>query len=65
MYLVWLGVGHNLLRKIHQRHFGGLVLLDEAGSFNQYTLLNMLIATLSGSNQFLWNRDADVIEQVL
>lgn len=45
-------------------HFVGFLLLDEADSFNQYKLLKMLIATLSGSNQSLLNRDANIVEKV-
>ena len=47
------------------RHSVGFFLLDEADSFNQYKLLKMLIATLSGGNQSLLNRDANVVEKVL
>lgn len=46
-------------------HSVGFFLLDEADSFNQYKLLKMLIAMLSGSNQSLLNRDANAVEKLL
>ena len=46
-------------------HSVGFFLLDEADSFNQYKLLKMLIATLSGSNQSLLSTDANAVEKVL
>lgn len=51
------------MRSLHLLHSTGFFLLDEAGSFHQYRLLEMLIAMLSGRNQALWNRDAKTVEQ--